>query len=221
MFDTEDDEEEEEDSPTMKTPRTARIARAIRRMSSSDSDSDDNALVFSRDRVLDEVPEQVLEAEMRIARDFSPLGERLPRDFEDWFKIKNTPTYGGPLSRGVFATRDIADGTFLGEYRGVIYHENRRELDSPQRAYGLRLLQNGRYLHTIVADDRATSSWVRLVNAPRYGERANSVFVQAEDENGNVRAFLQASRPISRGEQILVDYRLADDRPSRVRRVRE
>ena len=103
----------------------------------------------------------------------------------------------------------------------MISHENQRELDLPQREYGLRLLQNGRYLHTIVSNDPVTSSWVRLVNAPQYGERANSTFVQAEDDNGNVRAFLQASRPIARGDQILVNYRLADVGPSRVRNVRE
>ena len=116
MFDTEEEEgEEEEDSPKMNISRATLRKRESRKISTSESDSDGNAFVFASNRFLDEVPEHVLKAEMRIARDFSPLGDRLPRDFGDWFKIKNTPAYGSPRSRGVFATRNIADGTFLGE----------------------------------------------------------------------------------------------------------
>lgn len=167
------------------------------------------------DNVLKQEPRQVLVN----ARAFSPRGT-LPLNFGSWFEIRPTPSYGGDGSRGVFATRDIAPYTIIGEYRGQrLAPQSYREKNHSrlERVYALTATATG------PAQDRLPSavilahvwdptrtdsaSWTRFINCVHPTDEQNVTYV-SQVMDGEVLAFLRTIKRVRRGEQLLAKYQL-------------
>lgn len=140
-----------------------------------------------------------------ICRRFSPVGRDLPCDFAQWFEIKSTPDYGGKRSKGVFTTRRIEKGLWLGEYRGQISYSHRQGHDKffADASYVMAVKRQGKPDKYIDGIDPQTSSWTRFINSPNSGEQRNVLMLTYKD-----RAFAVAARAIPAGRQLLYRYKM-------------
>lgn len=169
---------------------------------------------------MDPITAQAPDSVLLSARAFSPRGT-LPLNFGEWFEIRPTPAYGGEGSRGVFATRDIAPYTIIGEYRGrrIAPQSYRLKYRSPaERAYALTATADnapeaGRPPPAVILGHvwnpaRADSaSWPRFINCVSSGDVQNTTFV-SQVMGGEVLAFMRTTRPVKRGDQLLAKYHL-------------
>ena len=110
---------------------------------------------------------------------------------------------GGNKGLGVFARTDLAAGALLGRYAGNYYADD----EEYQQATGAGAT-SGDYVikmasgRLIDAEDPSTSSWTRYIN--HSVRKANAA---AYDLSGSLDIlFLEATKPIAAGEEILFDY---------------
>jgi len=106
--------------------------------------------------------------------------------------------------RGVFATRTIRKGTDIIEYRGeriTMKEADRRPPSDPDNPYHTFLfeLDDGRVIDADVRGNAAR--WINHSCAPNCEPY--------EDDEG--RVFIAAKRTITKGEELLYDYRLNID----------
>jgi len=106
--------------------------------------------------------------------------------------------------RGVFATRTIRKGTDIIEYRGeriTMKEADRRPPSDPDNPYHTFLfeLDDGRVIDADVRGNAAR--WINHSCAPNCEPY--------EDDEG--RVFIAAKRSITKGEELLYDYRLNID----------
>lgn len=106
-----------------------------------------------------------------------------------------------PTQMGLWSTKSIPNGTFLGPYVGDIVRDGDEKLINFRFAWEIFNLENGEYLYTINATDPTKGNWMRYVNCARYLEEQNLVSVQKDME-----MFYKAIKDIEPGEELLTWY---------------
>ena len=111
------------------------------------------------------------------------------------FAVRNSRIHG----RGVFATRRIAKGERLIEYKGerITWQEAERRYPVDQVPYHTFLFETGD--GTMCIDAVRKSNAAKWIN---HSCRPNCDAVEDEDEH----VFIEASRVIRRGEELTYDY---------------
>jgi hypothetical protein len=156
-----------------------------------------------------------LTPEMAKRRDFllklyenCPPGGKIPAKLASTLEIKLAPEHHG---MGVFAKQPVARDTLLGVYTGEVCHGQREaRLTEEELEYAMGIsLPNGETHGTILANNSAVSGWLRTLNAPNKGERAN-VGAVPEQLPGSMEwiVVMYARRDIAAGEQLLFMYKL-------------
>jgi SET domain-containing protein len=118
----------------------------------------------------------------------------------------------GAKGLGAFATRDLPAGAYLGQYTGrvttfdeAMAAERRGETSGAYFA----CVEDGPFGERLVVDaEDASSGWPRFINHSK--RRANCQNIEARRPLPGVRVpvglFVQTLRPVSAGEELLVDY---------------
>jgi uncharacterized protein len=117
------------------------------------------------------------------------------------FEVRRSRIQG----RGVFATRKIAEGTRLIEYRGEIIDE-----DEADRRYPWT---DDRQHHTFLfrLDDGSVIDAAHRGNAAKYINHSCDPNCEAVEEDGHV--FIDAIRDIRKGEELAYDYNFVLEEP--------
>ena len=136
----------------------------------------------------------------KATRKLPSATKKAPAKKKPAYAVRNSPIHG----RGVFATRTIRKGADIVEYRGRrVSMEAADELpdSDPNNPYHTFLfeLDDGRVIDADVRGNAAR--WINHSCAPNCEPY--------EDDEG--RVFIEAKRTITKGEELLYDYRLNID----------
>jgi SET domain-containing protein len=101
-----------------------------------------------------------------------------------------------PHGRGLFASKDIARGSVIREFRDIVLTSH--PTSTPQGRYALQIGENEYW------DGFARGSPDYWSNFIDHSDDPNSVFVF---EEGRTRAWLKAAKSIRKGEEIFINYR--------------
>ena len=108
-----------------------------------------------------------------------------------------------PHGRGLFASRDIARGSVIREFRDIVLTSH--PTSTPQGRYALQIGENEYW------DGFPRGSPDYWSNFIDHSDDPNAVFVFDE---GRTRAWFKATKPIRKGEEIFIRYRrLPSDQP--------
>jgi len=110
--------------------------------------------------------------------------------------VRTSPVHG----RGVFALADLPTGTLLLEYKGL-----RLSWKEAQRIHAKSGSEDG---HTFLfgLDDGSVIDGARGGNSARWLN--HSCAPNCEAEQDGERVFIRAIRPIGKGQELFIDYRL-------------
>jgi uncharacterized protein len=113
--------------------------------------------------------------------------------------VRTSPVHG----RGVFALADLAIGELLLEYKGL-----RLSWREAQRVHARSSAEDG---HTFLfgLDDGSVIDGARGGNSARWLN--HSCAPNCEAEQDGERVFIRALRPITRGQELFIDYCLTVD----------
>jgi uncharacterized protein len=113
--------------------------------------------------------------------------------------VRTSPVHG----RGVFALADLAIGELLLEYKGL-----RLSWREAQRVHARSSAEDG---HTFLfgLDDGSVIDGARGGNSARWLN--HSCAPNCEAEQDGERVFIRALRPITRGQELFIDYCLTGD----------
>ena len=113
--------------------------------------------------------------------------------------VRTSPIHG----RGVFALADLPTGTLLLEYKGL-----RLSWKEAQRIHEKSGAEDG---HTFLfgLDDGSVIDGARGGNSARWLN--HSCAPNCEAEQDGERVFIRAIRPIGKGQELFIDYRLTVD----------
>jgi SET domain-containing protein len=100
-----------------------------------------------------------------------------------------------PHGRGLFASRDIARGSVIREFRDIVLTS--RPTSTPRGRYALQIGENEYW------DGFSRGSPDYWSNFIDHSDDPNSVFVFDE---GGTRARLEAAKPIKKGQEIFIRY---------------
>ncbi|MCH8277756.1 MAG: SET domain-containing protein-lysine N-methyltransferase [Proteobacteria bacterium] len=122
------------------------------------------------------------------------------RDWKNWLQIK--PSIIPGAGRGVFACKDIAAKSVLGNYHG-------RHISNLRDVYELR---DDQYVfatsspdrHALWIDGNVRSNYLRFVNGAKTRAEQKCVNVETYQYGGDLR--FRATRPIHAGEELILDY---------------
>jgi uncharacterized protein len=113
--------------------------------------------------------------------------------------VRTSPVHG----RGVFALADLECGVLLLEYKGL-----RLSWKDAQREHARSGAENG---HTFLfgLDDGSVIDGARGGNSARWLN--HSCAPNCEAEQDGERVYIRAILPITRGQELFIDYRLTVD----------
>ncbi|HVB95391.1 MAG TPA: SET domain-containing protein [Nitrososphaerales archaeon] len=101
-----------------------------------------------------------------------------------------------PHGRGLFASKGIARGSVIREFRDIVLTSH--PTSTPRGRYALQIGENEYW------DGFARGNPDYWSNFIDHSDDPNSVFVF---EEGRTRALLKAAKPIRKGEEIFINYR--------------
>jgi hypothetical protein len=101
-----------------------------------------------------------------------------------------------PHGRGLFASKDIARGSIIREFRDIVLTSH--PTSTPQGRYALQIGENEYWEGFPKGSPDYWSNFIDHSDAP------NSVFAF---DKGRTSARLKASKPIGKGKEIFINYR--------------
>jgi SET domain-containing protein len=106
---------------------------------------------------------------------------------------------------GLYAGEDIPNGGFLGRYKGELISKKEADRrDVVYEAIGRRYVFSVDEEHDI--DAYTVGNKMRFINEPWDGDDINSAFISLSCHSGIRLVGVVATRDISRGQEIFVDY---------------